>query len=134
MDRSVAWRAALVQALSVAVLSAVLALLLPRSFFEDWGWLSGPSAWLACAALTARVLALPLGPALGAAVLSGVPSLLFVVAGVHWLGAAVAILVFALWCGALGARYGRRADSTFVGSRNVDAAVAGAKSNPSRSR
>ena len=44
MDRSVLWRAAAVQALSVAVLSVVLALALPHSFFENWGWVAGPAA------------------------------------------------------------------------------------------
>ena len=42
VDRSVLWRAALVQALAVAVLSIALAVALPHSFFEDWGWLAGP--------------------------------------------------------------------------------------------
>ena len=45
VDRSVLWRAALVQALAVAVLSIALAVALPHSFFEDWGWLAGPGAW-----------------------------------------------------------------------------------------
>ena len=98
MDRSTLWKAALVQAVAVAALSGLLALLLPEDFFDDWGWLSGPAAWIACAAFTARVLRLPLAPALTGAVLAGVPSALFVVLGVHWLGAAVAVALFALWC------------------------------------
>ena len=56
VDRSVLWRAALVQALAVAVLSIALALALPHSFFEDWGWLAGPGAWIVCALVTARVV------------------------------------------------------------------------------
>ena len=44
MDRSVLWRAALVQSLSVAALSIALALALPHAFFEEWGWLAGPGA------------------------------------------------------------------------------------------
>jgi hypothetical protein len=59
VSTSVLWRAALVQALGVAVLSVALAIALPHSFFEDWGWLAGPGAWMACAALTAVVLRLP---------------------------------------------------------------------------
>ena len=54
MDRSVLWRAAAVQGLSVAVLSVALALALPHSFFEDWGWLAGPGAWIVCALVTAQ--------------------------------------------------------------------------------
>ena len=101
MDRSVLWRAAAVQALSVAVLSVALALALPHSFFEDWGWLAGPGAWLMCALVTATVVRLPAGRVLIGAVLAGLPSLLAVVAGVHWLGAAVAVVLFALWCARL---------------------------------
>ena len=101
MHRPTLWKAALVQAASVAALSGALALLLPEDFFDDWGWLSGPAAWIACAAFTARVLRLPLASALTGAALAGLPSALFVVLGVHWLGAAVAVVLFALWCARL---------------------------------
>lgn len=94
-------KALLIQIAAVAVISAVLALALPESFFDEWGWLSGPVAWLACAALTARVLQLPVVGALTGAVLAGIPSAIAVVAGVHWLGALIAALLFALWCGRL---------------------------------
>jgi hypothetical protein len=101
MDRTVLWRAAAVQGLSVAVLSIALAITLPRSFFVDWGWLAGPGAWLACAVLTATVLRLPAGPTLVGAALAGLPSLLAVIAGVHWLGAVFAVALFAAWCARL---------------------------------
>jgi hypothetical protein len=101
MDRSVLWRTALVQALAVAMLSIALAVALPHSFFDDWGWLVGPAAWIACALLTARVVRLPIVPTLVGAAAAGVPSIVAVVAGVHWLGAALAIAVFALWCARL---------------------------------
>jgi hypothetical protein len=94
-------RAALVQLVAVAVLSAALALALPHDFFEDWGWLSGPIAWLACAAITARVLRLPAAPVMIGAVLAGIPSALAVLIGLHWLGALVAVLLFATWCARL---------------------------------
>jgi hypothetical protein len=99
MDRSIAWRAAAVQTGLVAAISIVLAIALPHSFFEDWGWLSGPGAWALCALATARILDLPVGSTLLGALLAGLPSLLAVVIGVHWLGALVAIALFALWCG-----------------------------------
>jgi len=95
------WRAALLQLAAVAVLSIALGLALPHDFFEDWGWLAGPGAWMVCAAFTARLLALPLGPALLGAALAGLPSLLAVVLGVHWAGAVLAVALFALWCAAL---------------------------------
>jgi hypothetical protein len=108
VDTSTLWRAALIQLLAVAVLSIALGLALPHDFFEDWGWLAGPASWLLCAAFTARILGLPLAPTLLGAVLAGLPSLLAVVVGLHWLGAIVAVALFALWCSRLGsAKVGR---------------------------
>lgn len=104
MDQSLAIRTAVHQGALVAVLSIALAIALPRSFFEDWGWIAGPGAWMLCALLTASLLGLPRGRALLGAALAGLPSLLAVVIGVHWLGAVVAIALFALWCGRLPAR------------------------------
>jgi len=106
VDRSVLWRAALVQALAVAVLSIALAVALPHSFFEDWGWLAGPGAWIVCALVTARVVRLPIAGTLVGAALAGLPSILAVVVGVHWLGAVVAVALFALWCARLRAQGG----------------------------
>jgi len=101
VDRSVLWRAAVVQALGVAALSLALGLTLPHSFFDDWGWLAGPGAWALCALVTARVVGLPALPTLVGAALAGLPSVLAVVVGAHWLGAVLAIVVFALWCARL---------------------------------
>ena len=101
MDVPTLWRAALLQLAAVAVLSIALALTLPHDFFVDWGWIAGPAAWMLCAAFTARVLRLPLVPALTGAVLAGLPSLLAVVLGIHWIGAALAVALFALWCARL---------------------------------
>ena len=101
MDRSVLWRAAVVQAVGVAVLSIALGLALPHSFFDDWGWLAGPGAWALCAVVTARVVRLPVVPTLIGAALAGLPSVLAVVVGAHWLGAVLAIGLFALWCARL---------------------------------
>jgi hypothetical protein len=101
MDRSVLWRAAAVQAASVAVLSIALAIALPHAFFEDWGWLTGPGGWLLCALGTAAVVRLPALRVLVGAALAGLPSILFVIVGAHWAGAVVAIVLFALWCARL---------------------------------
>ncbi len=101
MDVPTLWRAALLQLVAVAALSLALGLALPHSFFEDWGWIAGPASWMLCAAFTARMLALPLGPTLLGAVLAGLPSLLAVLVGLHWAGALLAIALFALWCGRL---------------------------------
>ncbi len=104
MDRGITWRSAALQAGSVALISIVLAIALPHSFFETWGWLSGPAAWALCALFTARVLSLPTGLTLLGAGLAGIPSLLAVVVGLHWLGALFAVGLFALWCGAIATR------------------------------
>jgi hypothetical protein len=101
VDSEILWRVAVVQVVAVAVLSLLLGLLLPHSFFESWGWLVGPLAWMASAWFTARVVGLPDAPVLVRAALAGIPSLLFVIVGLHWLGAAVAIAAFALWCARL---------------------------------
>lgn len=104
MDSRILWRAALVQLVAVAALSLALGLALPHSFFEDWGWLTGPVSWLLCATFTARVLSLPLATTLAGAVLAGLPSLVAVLIGLHWAGAILAVALFALWCGWLGSR------------------------------
>ncbi len=103
MDTSTLWRSALLQLIAVAVLFTILGLTLPKSFFETWGWIAGPLAWLLCAAFTARVLRLPLNPTLLGAVLSGLPSVVAVVIGAHEAGIVVALILFALWCGRLAA-------------------------------
>lgn len=104
MSGSIFWRAVAVQAGGVAILSVVLALALPHEFFDDWGWLAGPAAWAVCAAVTARLLELPLRSTLLGAALAGIPSVAAVLVGLHWLGAALAVVLFGLWCARLGAR------------------------------
>jgi hypothetical protein len=99
MDRARAVRAAVTQAVAVAVLSIALAIVLPHGFFDDYGWIAGPSAWALCALVTAQVLGLPNGWTLLGAAVAGLPSLAGVALGAHWLGAAIAVGVFAVWCG-----------------------------------
>lgn len=101
MDTSLLWRSALVQLVAVGVIFVVLAILLPHSFFDSWGWLTGPTAWMLCAALTARVLDLPLGSTLLGAVLAGIPDAICVLLGLHELGGVIAIVLFGLWCARL---------------------------------
>lgn len=101
MDSAILWRVAVVQVVAVAVLSVLLALVFSHGFFESWGWLVGPLAWMLCAWLTARVVGLPEEPVLLRAVLAGIPSLLFVLIGAHWLGAVVAVGLLAALCARL---------------------------------
>ncbi len=104
IDTNLGMRAALVQAAAVIVLGLATGLTLSHSFFEDWGWLVGPLAWMLAAFATARVLRLPLAPTLLGAALAGIPSGVATLLGLHWLGAVLAIVLFALWCGGMGAR------------------------------
>jgi hypothetical protein len=104
MDRSIAWRAALLQALLLVAAALVLGAVLDREFFRSWGWLAGPATWGLCALAVAAVLRLPALPVLVGAAVSGLPSLVAVLAGVHWAGAPLGVALFALWCGRLGAR------------------------------
>ncbi len=90
------WKSLVVQAAAVAALFAILvALPLGENFFEDYGFVTGPVAWLACSVLTARVLSMPAPYVLFSALAGGVcGALVFLVAG-HLPGTIVALLVFA---------------------------------------
>jgi len=108
VNGSVVWRAALIQGLAVAVCGVVLGLVLPHSFFEDFGWAAGPGVWAGCAMLTAAVLRLPALPVLAGAAVAGIPSLVTVLLGAHWAGAPIAVGAFAAWCGRLARRRAER--------------------------
>ena len=83
----------------MAIPFAILALTLDHDFFEDWGWLVGPVVWLACSAVTGRILSLPLAYVLFSAVAGGVAGLLVMLATSHTPGLIAALLVFAASCG-----------------------------------
>ena len=103
MDSSLFLRAALVQALLVAALFAILvALPLPEDFFEDWGFLSGPLAWILCATATGRILRLPLALVAFAAAAGGVAGAVVGIGVDHTLGLLVAIAVFGASCAGYG--------------------------------
>jgi hypothetical protein len=107
MDSTLFMRAALVQTLLVAALfMALVALPLDHDFFEDYGWITGPVAWLACAAVAARILRLPRELALFAAIAGGVAGALVGLTLNHTAGLVVAVAVFAASC----AGYGDEAD------------------------
>jgi hypothetical protein len=94
----VLWRVATVQLVAVALASVLLAIVFSHGFFESWGWLAGPAAWLACAWATARIVGLEPPPTLVRAAVAGLASMLFVLIGLHWLGALVAVGLFACLC------------------------------------
>ena len=97
-------KALIVQALGVALLGAATGIAFSHSFFEDWGWVIGPVAWMIAATATALILKLPLPATLLGAVFAGIPSAILTAAGLHWAGAVLAILLFAGWCGGIGGR------------------------------
>ena len=101
VDASVAVRAALLLAASVAVVALLLAATLSREFFEDWGWAAGPAAWAVCALLVAALLRLPWLPVLAGAAFAGIPGLIGVLLDAHWLGPPLGVVLFGLWCGRL---------------------------------
>jgi hypothetical protein len=94
------WKALGVQAAAVVVLSAILvALPLGDDFFDDWGFVVGPIAWLTCSLVTARVLSLPMAYVLFSALAGGVAGGLVLLVTSHWPGVVAALLVFAASCG-----------------------------------
>jgi hypothetical protein len=98
------WKAFGVQAIAVAVLFGVLvALPLDDDFFEHWGFVVGPVAWLTCSLGTARVLSLPTGYALFAALAGGAAGTIVLVLVSHAAGMVAALAVFAASCGSYGA-------------------------------
>jgi hypothetical protein len=93
------WKALGVQAAAVAVLFAILvALPLGEDFFEDWGFLVGPIAWLLCSLATGRLLALPVAYVLFSAVAGGVAGGIVLLVTSHLPGMIAALLVFAASC------------------------------------
>lgn len=98
MDTRVFWKALLVQGLAVGALFGLLAVLVSDDFFEDYGWVVGPLAWLGCSLLTARVLSLPTSIALFSALAGGVAGAIVLFVASHLPGMIAALLVFAASC------------------------------------
>ena len=100
MDQRTFWTAFVSQALVVAALSGVLiALPLGDDFFEDWGWLTGPLAWIVASLVTARVIDQPLVAVLFSALAGGVAGAIVFLVTSHWPGVIAGLLVFAASCG-----------------------------------
>jgi hypothetical protein len=93
------WKSLAVQAIVIAIPFTILALTVDESFFKSWGWAVGPVIWLACAVVSARILAMPPGYVLFSAVAGGVAGGIVMVATSHTPGLVAALLVFAASCG-----------------------------------
>src|SRR4051812_11162042 len=89
------WRAAAVQVALVGALFLVLAVALPHDFFEDWGIVVGPVAWIACSLGTGTILKLPLPLTALSAAAGGVAGAVVGLATSHLVSLPIAIAVFA---------------------------------------
>ena len=99
MNSTLFWKSLAVQAVAVLVLSGVLvALPLGDDFFEDYGFVAGPLAWITCTLVTARVVQIPLAFALFAAVAGGVAGTIVLLVASHWAGMVAGLLVFGASC------------------------------------
>ena len=87
------------QALIVGSLFVLLALAFDKEFFKDYGFAIGPLAWLGCSLVTARLLSLPAGLVMFAALAGGVAGFLVGLVAGHVAGLGVSLLVFAASCG-----------------------------------
>lgn len=75
------------------------ALLLGHAFFEDWGFVVGPAAWVVGAVLAARSVGLGVGHAFLGSLAAIVPNAVAGALGLHWVGVALGVAVFACFCG-----------------------------------
>lgn len=99
MDSSLFIRAAIVQALLVAALFGILvALPLGDDFFEDWGIVAGPVAWVVCALIASAILPLPRSLVLFSALAGGVAGALVGLTLDHTAGLVIAVAVFGASC------------------------------------
>lgn len=100
VDATIFRRAAVLQAATVGALFALLALLLEREFFREYGAVTGPLAWVACALLTGRLLGLAMPRVVLAAALAGALAAVVGVLVSHLAGLVVAIPAFGAVCAA----------------------------------
>jgi len=99
MDPAVLWRASAVQAAGVALLFALLiAAPLPEGFFREYGWATGPIAWLLCSIVTARVVRLPAAFALLCALASGAAAAAIGLVLSHTVGLVAGVALFGVLC------------------------------------
>lgn len=99
MSKGLFLKALAVQALAIGIVFAILvALPLRDGFFEDYGAITGPVAWIACSFVTAAVLRMPTGYVLFAALAGGVAGVIVSLVTSHTVGLIVSLLVFAASC------------------------------------
>lgn len=99
IDPKAAFRAAAAMLSVFLVVGGTSALLLPHSAFEDWGVLIGPGAWVVGALVAASAAGLGVREAVLGSLAAVVPNAIAGAAGLHWVGVAVGVAVFAGACG-----------------------------------
>lgn len=99
MSKGLFLKALGVQTLLIAVVFATLvALPLREGFFEDYGLITGPVAWIGCSLITAQLLRMPTGYVLFAALAGGVAGVIVSLVTSHTPGLIVSLLVFGASC------------------------------------
>ena len=99
VDRSVALRAALIMGAAVAVVALALGAALPRRSSPTTAGPRGPGAGRPARRSPRPCCGCRSSAALVGAALAGLPGLVGVLAGVHWLGPPLGVVLFGLWCG-----------------------------------
>lgn len=103
MELGLLWRSAVLQAALVAAVFGVLVIApLPDGFFREYGVVTGPIAWVACAAATGTLLRLGWPTTALAALVSGVLAAALGALLSHTLGLVIAVLAFGAVCGLRG--------------------------------
>ena len=100
MNSRLFWKSLAVQAAAVLVLFGVLvALPLPDDFFEDFGFVVGPLAWIACSLADRARAAAPAGVrALRGAWPAAWRARIVLIVASHWAGMVAGLLVFGASC------------------------------------
>lgn len=91
-------------AIVAAIFAVLVALPLSEGFFEDWGMLTGPAAWIVAALATGRLLGLALRVVALAAAASGALAAAVGLGLEHTAGLVVGLAAFGIATGALGGR------------------------------
>ncbi len=99
MNLALLWRSAALQAALVAVVFAILVIApLPEGFFRQYGVVTGPVAWIVCAAVTGALLHLGWPTTVLATLVSGALAAALGLLLTHTVGLAFAVLAFGTVC------------------------------------
>jgi len=107
VDGAAALRSALVMLAAFVAIGVPSALLLGHAFFERWGVLVGPAAWVIGALLAARAVGLGTREAFLGSLAAIIPNVAAGLLGLHWAGVAAGVGLFALVLGRFAVSGGR---------------------------